>query len=623
MDTPKQIGRYEILEELGHGAMGTVYRAKDPAMDRVVALKTIISLVLASEQGSEFRERFYREARASGKLAHPGIVAVFDVGEHQGLPFLVMEFVDGRTLADAAKKGERMTLDRICEIGQQIAEALGHAHHQGVVHRDIKPANILLTSREAYGIERPKITDFGVAKLAAGHTTMTGQILGTPAFMPPEQFTGAPIDGRADLFSLGVVLYWLATGEQPFPGEGITAVSYKVVHTDPVPPRKLNPAMPAKLEAIIMKCLAKAPDERFQSGEELARELAELRAGASGAGLRTAAPQAPAAGSDTDVTLVEAPSALRTGAASVAAPPMVSSQVLPAAGRQRGAGSKSKSNSHLALVAVAVTAVLAAGWFVSRHRRQPPLQQAASPAAETSAAPPASTPGSDAASTPAADESAAGAASAAVPASAVPGTTATAPPSATATPSANLIAAAPASAAAAKKLPAAAKSVPANTKPADNAAKNPTPNAAPAVPTVAPPPAETAPAPAPAAEPAAVDFDPKSLDPRQNAKLKIEADQVPPGLDFTLEMNGKIYLRRSAAGEQKEYDNLFVPPGVQEFRVAASSGAVQKVSNTVSTEFKAKKRNTLKIELRAQGQAPNAGVPQGLYPNTQIVLTLK
>src|SRR5580692_6085764 len=277
MDTPTKIGRYEILEELGHGAMGTVYRAKDPAMDRIVALKTIISLVLASEQGSEFRERFYREARASGRLAHPGIVAVFDVGEHEGLPFLVMEFVSGRTLADAAKQGERFTLDRISELGQQLAEALGHAHRAGVVHRDIKPANILLTSREVYGIERPKITDFGIAKLAAGQITSSGQMLGTPAFMPPEQFTGAPIDGRADLFSLGVILYWMSTGEQPFPGETMTSVSYKVVHVEPIPPTKLNPSIPLKLEGIILKCLAKNPDERYQTGEDLARDLAELR----------------------------------------------------------------------------------------------------------------------------------------------------------------------------------------------------------------------------------------------------------------------------------------------------------------------------------------------------------
>ena len=186
-----------------------------------------------------------------------------------------MEFINGRTLADAAKKGERLTLDRVCEIGQQIAEALGHAHRNGVVHRDIKPANILLTSHEVYGIERPKITDFGVAKLAAGHTTMTGQMLGTPAFMPPEQFTGAPIDGRADFFSLGVILYWMATGEQPFPGETMTAVSYKVVHTDPVPPRKLNPSIPRHRSGH-----PEVPGEEprtLSNAEELAHELGDLR----------------------------------------------------------------------------------------------------------------------------------------------------------------------------------------------------------------------------------------------------------------------------------------------------------------------------------------------------------
>src|SRR5271154_7166377 len=141
----KKIGRYEVIEELGRGAMGTVYRAKDPDMDRVVALKTIISLVLASQQGSEFRERFYREARAAGGLAHPGIVPVFDVGEDEGLPFLVMEYISGQTLESAIKKGERLTLDRVCELGQQMAEPLAYAHRNGVVHRDIKPANILLT----------------------------------------------------------------------------------------------------------------------------------------------------------------------------------------------------------------------------------------------------------------------------------------------------------------------------------------------------------------------------------------------------------------------------------------------------------------------------------------------
>ena len=273
MDHPQKIGRYEVLEELGCGAMGMVYRAKDPVMDRIVAIKTILSAALAGERAEEFRERFYREARAAGALAHPGIVPVFDVGEHDGVPFLVMEFVTGRTLAEAIKKGERPTLERVFEIGQKVAEALSYAHQHGVVHRDVKPANILLTSRQVYGIERPKITDFGVAKMAEGQTTMTGQLLGTPAYMPPEQFTGAPIDGRADIFSLGVVLYWMATGEQPFPGESMTAVSYKVVHTDPVPPRKLNPSVSTKLDSIILKCLAKNPGDRYQSGDDLARVI--------------------------------------------------------------------------------------------------------------------------------------------------------------------------------------------------------------------------------------------------------------------------------------------------------------------------------------------------------------
>jgi serine/threonine protein kinase len=302
MSTAKTIGRYEILDELGHGAMGSVFRALDPAMGRVVALKTILSVALASEQGDEYRQRFYREARAAGALAHPGIVPVFDVGEHEGVPFLVMEFVKGETLDFAMKKGERFSLERVCEIGEQIAEALGYAHRNGVIHRDIKPANILLTSADAYGSERPKITDFGVAKLIGGGITTTGQLLGTPAFMPPEQFTGALIDGRADLFSLGVILYWMATGEQPFPGETMTAVSYKIVHTEPVPPAKLNPAIPPKLESVILKCLAKSPANRYQTGEELAQNLALLCADSEALSLQSTAPLATGTGKASEET---------------------------------------------------------------------------------------------------------------------------------------------------------------------------------------------------------------------------------------------------------------------------------------------------------------------------------
>ena len=543
MDKPKKIGRYEILEELGRGAMGTVYRAKAPAMDRVVAVKTIISLVLASDQGGDFRERFYREARAAGALAHPGIVPVFDVGEHEGLPFLVMEFINGKTLASAVGKGERMTLDRVCEIGQKIAEALGYAHQHGVVHRDIKPANILLTSKEAYGIERPKITDFGVAKLATGHTTLTGQILGTPAFMPPEQFTGAPIDGRADIFSLGVVLYLLATGEKPFPGESMTAVSYKIMHTEPVPPRKLNPAVSLKLEGIILKCLAKNPDERYQTGDDLARELGQLRTGSTSIGLNTSAPQVAAPGIDPNATLYETLLPAAPGPATMAKPPE------PVATR------KSTSNNLLVLAALVVALIGAGGWYVLQHKRTSP---GLTPAA---------------------------------------GVAAPAPP---------------------------AGNEPAAVEPASSAPKKQetrTVEAGKATPPKAATPIPKAEAAAP--ETAALDFNPKTLDPKANAKLKIDAGQMPASLDFTVEMNGKLYLQRSAEGNKREFDDLYVPPGVQEFRVTAGSGAVRKSSNTVSLEFKAKKRHTLRIELRTQGIAAGAGVPQDLYPDTQLVLTLK
>jgi len=557
MDAPKKIGRYEILEELGHGAMGTVYRAKDPSMDRVVAVKTIISLALASDLGSEYRERFYREARAAGGLAHPGIVPVFDVGEHEGLPFLVMEFISGQTLAAAGKRGERWPLERVSEVGQQIAEALGYAHRHSVVHRDIKPANILMTSREFYGIERPKITDFGVAKMAAGQITTSGQMLGTPAFMPPEQFTGHPIDGRADLFSLGVILYWMATGEQAFPGETVTAVSYKVVHTEPVPPRKLNPSIPAKFEDAILRCLAKSPADRYRTGEDLARDLVALRGGAHATASQARAPQPSATPAELDVTLdvrAAKPPELPTIVV-----PQQAIEVLPK--RQRG-------NRLLVAAAVVVAlavAALAGGRYVLRNIVKDTVKEMASTAA------PAPAPARAAIVVPAA---------------------------ASAQPAAPSAAPAPVE----KKAAPAAVPVP-----------SPKPKVVPPTPT----PAVTAPA-APA-----LGFDPKALDPKENTRLKIDAAHMPAGLDFAIEMNGKTYFSRSSEGNKSEYENFFVPPGVQEFRVTAKSGAVGKVSNTVSAEFKPKKHKTLAVELRVQGKPADAGMPQDLYPDSQIVVTLK
>jgi serine/threonine-protein kinase len=261
------LGRYEVIEELGQGSMGTVFRAHDPIMERDVAIKRILAQTGGTE-GTEFRERFFREARAAGRLAHPGIVRVFDVSEQDGVPFLVMEYIAGRTLQSILLNGERMSLEHVCDLGIQLAEALHYAHHNGVIHRDIKPANILITDDN-----RVKITDFGIAKLTESQLTLSGQLLGTPAFMSPEQFAGVPADKRSDLFSLGVVLYCMATGEKPFTGDTMIGVQYRVLHTNPVDPSSLNPAVSQSLNSVILKSIEKDPALRYQSGEEIADDL--------------------------------------------------------------------------------------------------------------------------------------------------------------------------------------------------------------------------------------------------------------------------------------------------------------------------------------------------------------
>jgi serine/threonine protein kinase len=594
MSEIQKIGRYEIIQEKGRGAMGSVFIARDPAMDRVVAVKTIHSLALQGPQAAEYRERFYREARASGRLAHPGIVPMFDVGEQDDLPYLVMEYIEGQTLADAAKGGQRFTLERVCEIGQQIAEALGYAHKNGVVHRDIKPANILLTSKEKYGIERPKITDFGIAKLSAAQITTTGQMLGTPAFMPPEQFTGATIDGRSDLFSLGVILYWLATGEQAFPGETVTAVSYKVVHTEPVPPRKLNPSIPSGLEHVIMKSLAKDPAVRYQSGEDLAHELSAVRAGRTAAELASSINITAAPGSDSgmDVTLdsnpgfpVEPPT--RQSALKVPPPP---EQVVATAPTKKSAGSTN------VILGVSVAIAVLAGGLYAYKRTHVSAQSQAAPSEMVSNVP---------TTTPVA----------AVPPSAPAYQSSTATPSVDTTPEVSK----PETSQVVP--PAASKKTSKTSKPVSDTTKSAAVTPAPAV--VTPPPAapvvET---PKPVA-PARVDFDPRTLSPNENTRLRIEADRFPPSVNFTLELNGKILFERGSAKTQTSFDDILIPPGVHELRVVAGTGSNRKSSNIVSTEFKAKKKKTLRVELRTQGRSSDAGIPQDIYADSQIFVTLK
>jgi eukaryotic-like serine/threonine-protein kinase len=272
----RTIGRYELLEELGRGAMGAVYKAVDPQIGRTVALKVILTRGLMDEEMRSLKERFYREARAAGKLTHPGIVAVYDVGEDSyGSPYLVMEYVDGMTLDKALSpsgSAQSFTFTQRLGLALAISAALDYAHRNGVIHRDIKPANILMT-RDGH----PKIADFGIAKLIGSQATIGGNVLGTPAFVSPEQLTGSPADARSDIFSLGVVMYWIFTGDRPFKGETMTAISYKVVHTMPPPARQLNWALPEGLDQILLRCLSKNPADRFQSASELSAGLEALR----------------------------------------------------------------------------------------------------------------------------------------------------------------------------------------------------------------------------------------------------------------------------------------------------------------------------------------------------------
>ncbi len=277
MESPcgKLLGRYEIVAELGRGAMGAVYKARDPKIDRFVAIKTILLHQSVIHEQQEFRRRFFIEAQAAGRLLHPGIVAVFDVGEDPDTsdPYIVMEYIEGRTLRELlAGKGKKLPVDDALRITRELAEALDYAHTQGVVHRDIKPANILVTKDG-----QPKISDFGIAQLDLTHMTLPGRVLGTPAYMSPEQLEGEQVDGRSDLFSLGAILYTMLTGYRPFQGNSATTVCFKVANRDPLAATALAPELPHELDAVLGRALAKDPAERYQRGTEFAEHLRRLR----------------------------------------------------------------------------------------------------------------------------------------------------------------------------------------------------------------------------------------------------------------------------------------------------------------------------------------------------------
>jgi serine/threonine-protein kinase len=272
---PTRIGKFEIVQKLGAGAFGTVYKARDPELGRFVAVKTIRLEGLAASQSSldDLLARFKREAQVAAQLKHPNIVTIHEIGSLPGNSYLVMEFVDGVGLDRVITKSGKMSVERAAAIGAQVADALAYAQKHNVVHRDIKPANIMIETGD-----RVKVTDFGIAKVtdSVDHLTATGSLLGTPSYMSPEQARGQKVDGRSDLFSVGCILYEMVAGQKAFRGESITALLFKIITEEPPSLREMDPTVSDEMLRIIGKALSKAPETRYQSGRELADDLLAL-----------------------------------------------------------------------------------------------------------------------------------------------------------------------------------------------------------------------------------------------------------------------------------------------------------------------------------------------------------
>lgn len=263
------LGRYEIIGELGRGAMGIVYKARDPLIDREVAIKAINIDLLTAEERNEYEARFFQEAKAAGRLNHPSIVTIYDVGRSGEIAYITMEYLQGRELRDILNETPFLPIKEVLQIVTQVALGLAFAHDHGVIHRDIKPSNIVILHDG-----HVKITDFGIARIASSVVrTQTGMVLGSPKYMSPEQVMGNVIDHRSDIFSLGVVLYEMLTGKPPFIGANINAIMYQTLHTIPAPPSSVNPLVPSILDYIVAKTLAKDVSARYQHAQELANDL--------------------------------------------------------------------------------------------------------------------------------------------------------------------------------------------------------------------------------------------------------------------------------------------------------------------------------------------------------------
>src|SRR5664279_329373 len=351
-----RLGKYEVRGELGRGAMGIVYEGYDPLIERVVALKTIRAEQLVGDSAPDIIARFRREAQAAGRLSHPNIVSIYDFGEDAGVWYIAMEYIKGRELKEYFEAHERFATADAVRILTQMLSALGYSHKLGVIHRDIKPANIIILADGSV-----KVADFGIAHIESSELTQVGTVLGTPSYMSPEQIQGLPIDGRSDLFSVGVILYQFLTGERPFSGSS-TITMRKVLEENPLPPSRFNVQLPGAMDAVVRKALEKRADDRYQTADEFA---AALQAAATSPGA-----------SSSDPTLISPP-------------PAATAPIVP------GSGSTAPTNRMnapvIAVVVAAGALALGGAWYALRgHSGDADIkaaQSAATPATGASASP--------------------------------------------------------------------------------------------------------------------------------------------------------------------------------------------------------------------------------------------
>jgi serine/threonine-protein kinase len=378
-ETDQTIGRYRIRDRVGRGGMGVLYRGVDPILDREVAIK-VMSAEFADDADEESRTRFFREARAAAKLQHRNIVTIFEFAEEQGVPYIVMEFLRGRSLAARMRAEPPLALEEKLDIVTELCTGLQFAHEHGVIHRDVKPANVWLLEDGTV-----KLLDFGIAKVSSATFTRHGELLGSASYMAPEQLAGQPVDARADVFAAAVVLYELVAGRRPFESDSPTATLLKIMQEPPPPLEALVPGLPAPLIAAVNRGLQKKPDERYQSAADLAADLQLIRMAIQSTGetvlgtggfddtLYGGGPKRPS-----ETTIVDAVDTMRRPPTGAAPAPVVAAPPAPAPSR-RGAW--------IGIAAVAAAIVGGAGWYLTRPSAPAPAVEPATEAARAIAAP--------------------------------------------------------------------------------------------------------------------------------------------------------------------------------------------------------------------------------------------